>query len=224
MNFISRGFIFSFLLHIGGIGLYYLYFYAPKVYAKELKTVSISLAQIVPEKVLQEQPKEIEKKELIKKEPIKKKKIVKKKFVKKKAPVIKPKPKPVEKKLVKKVIQQTSKQSVKKKEPIKKEIVENKVVKPDFIQTNFAVIRDRVLQKLIYPRIAKKMGYSGVVELELIINSQGKLLDARIKRSSGKSVLDKAALKAANKLKAQILPKPQSITTVVLPVSFRLKS
>ncbi len=48
-----------------------------------------------------------------------------------------------------------------------------------------------------YPTIAKKMGYQGVVSLELEILPDGSCGNVQIARSSGYSILDTAAVKAA---------------------------
>ena len=93
----------------------------------------------------------------------------------------------------------------------------------EFVQTNFSVIRDMALKNLSYPRIAKKMGWSGIVEIKLVVDTNGRLLEASVIKSSGKEVLDKAALKAALSLKDKVLPKPQIRSTLILPIAFNLR-
>lgn len=44
-----------------------------------------------------------------------------------------------------------------------------------------------------YPRIARRRGYQGTVILEVLVNRNGKVGDVRVFRSSGYSVLDRAA-------------------------------
>ena len=44
-----------------------------------------------------------------------------------------------------------------------------------------------------YPRLAKRRGYQGTVLLEVLVNPQGRVDDLKVIRSSGYSVLDKAA-------------------------------
>ncbi|NCB54927.1 MAG: energy transducer TonB, partial [Epsilonproteobacteria bacterium] len=68
-----------------------------------------------------------------------------------------------------------------------------------------------------------RMSWTGVVHVALVIDTDGKLVGATIHQSSGKSVLDDAALEAAFKLKSDLLPKPQRLSTVILPIAFKLK-
>lgn len=91
-----------------------------------------------------------------------------------------------------------------------------------FVKTNFADIRDKVLKNLKYPRLAKRMRQSGIVELLLVIDTNGKLIDISVRKSSGHKLLDKSAISAASKLCAQTLPIPQTLSRVTLPISFAL--
>ena len=50
-----------------------------------------------------------------------------------------------------------------------------------------------------YPKIARRMGYEGVVVLKAEILPNGRVGKVRIKRSSGHDILDKSALKAVKK-------------------------
>jgi len=92
-----------------------------------------------------------------------------------------------------------------------------------YLRTDFEIIRDKVLSNLIYPSIAKRMNWNGVVHVALEIDTSGFLQKASIHQSSGRDILDNAALEAANKLKNQPLPKPQNASTVILPIAFKLR-
>lgn len=166
--------------------------------------------------------------------------------VKKQKPKPKPKPKKIEPKLTvpvkkEKKIEEPVVEEVKKVEPkvqeavVQPEIVQAPVVaqktpqeiakeqEEEFISVNFSSIRDMALKNLVYPRVAKKMGWSGVVEVKLVVDTNGKLLDAKVLKSSGKEILDKSALKAALALQDEVLPKPQTRSEIILPISFSLK-
>jgi len=93
----------------------------------------------------------------------------------------------------------------------------------EFVKTNFEIIRDMVLSNLNYPRIAKRMGFEGVVEIMLVIDTSGKLLEVVLQNSSGHEILDKSALKAANSLASKVLPNPKNISKISLPVYFALR-
>jgi protein TonB len=92
----------------------------------------------------------------------------------------------------------------------------------EFVKTNFEIIRDMVLANLKYPNMAKRMGQTGIVELILVIDTSGKLLDVMLQKSSGYKLLDKSALQAATRLSEAVLPNPQAVSRVVLPVAFAL--
>ena len=92
----------------------------------------------------------------------------------------------------------------------------------EFVKTNFEIIRDMVLANLKYPNMAKRMGQTGIVELILVIDTSGKLLDVMLQKSSGYKLLDKSAMQAATRLSQAILPNPQAVSRVVLPVAFAL--
>lgn len=92
----------------------------------------------------------------------------------------------------------------------------------EFVKTNFQSIRDMVLENLKYPNIARRMGQSGVVEILLVVDTKGKLIDISVHKSSGHKLLDDSAISAASKLCAQSLPIPQTISKVTLPIYFTL--
>jgi len=92
-----------------------------------------------------------------------------------------------------------------------------------YVKTDFEIIRDKVLLTLVYPSVARRMNWNGVVHVALEISTSGFLVKASIHQSSGRDILDNAALEAANRLKNQPLPKPQNASTVILPIAFKLR-
>jgi protein TonB len=207
----SKGVFFSLLIHSTLLTILLMCNDKPIKLADKEKIVSIDLISYQPAK-----PKIIEKQEP-KPEPKK---------------VEKPKPKPIKKEEPKhKPI--VHKKQEPKPEPIKKELKEivKDIVKPEsmqpnkqaFIKTNFAIIRDMVLSNLKYPSIAKRMGWQGIVEVKLVIDKNGKLTHYNIVKSSGKKHLDQSALKAVESIAKKDLPKPNSITTIILPIGFKLQ-
>jgi len=67
------------------------------------------------------------------------------------------------------------------------------------------------------------MWWQRVVQIEHTINEEGKLANAKVHQSSGKTILDKSALDASLQLQNEQLPKPKTTTTLILPVAFSLK-
>ncbi len=218
----GRSLFFSMLLHGSVIGFYLLYWYQKPLDIMPSKTVVLEISnieRIAAKPIATPPPEPVE--EVKKIEPVK--------------PVekLKPLPKPIVKKEV-----------VKHPEPIREEVVpqpsveelksvsapqEVASVKPastnvePYERTDFEIIRDKVLSRLSYPSVARRMGWNGVVHVALVINQEGRLLSATVHQSSGKSILDDAALEAALKLKGDQLPKPKSLSTVILPIAFKLK-
>ena len=78
-----------------------------------------------------------------------------------------------------------------------------------------------------YPTIARKQGWQGDVGVTFTVQSDGRLTDVRITRSSGYHVLDQSALAALRKVgyltEAPRWLNGQSIT-VELPVLYRLEN
>ena len=228
-----KGIFLSLLIHSSLIGAVFVYQDKPQKVASEEKVVSLDLMSYKLPKKVEETPKPQEKPKPIKKpEPIKKEKPKEVKEVVKKEP----KPyKPVEpkKEIVKPKVEEVVKEEVVQKEIIQpkevqkpletKPAINEEMQKQVFIKTNFAIIRDMVLSNLSYPNIAKRMGWTGVAKVELQVDATGKLLHVKIVQSSGKKALDEAALRAAEQLKEKTLPKPQSLTTIILPISFDLR-
>jgi len=73
-----------------------------------------------------------------------------------------------------------------------------------------------------YPLLARRRGWQGEVVLSFRLEADGRILDARIARSSGYGVLDHAALAALGKVKRIGHGMPRSLT-LQLPVIYRLE-
>jgi len=215
----GRALSFSILLHVSVIGFYLLFLHQKPLEMIPSKTVVLEISNIErmapkpPEPTPPEPVQEVKKVEPIK--PVEK---------------VKPLPKPIVKK------------EVVNPEPIREEVVQPvEAVKPvvapqevapitptstnaePYERTDFEIIRDKVLSRLVYPSVARRMGWNGVVQVALVINTDGRLVSATIHQSSGRALLDDAALEAALKLKGDQLPKPNSLSTVILPIAFKLK-
>ncbi|MBW1722340.1 MAG: energy transducer TonB [Deltaproteobacteria bacterium] len=76
-----------------------------------------------------------------------------------------------------------------------------------------------------YPRIARRRGYQGVVQMEVLVDREGKAKEVRLLHSSGYPVLDKAALNAVRKWRFEPGKRGDEPVEmwVVVPVRFRLK-
>lgn len=72
-----------------------------------------------------------------------------------------------------------------------------------------------------YPEVARVREMEGRVLLELVINKQGEVLKALIRRSSGHEILDREAQKAASAWRFP--PQEQLITKLEKVVQFKLR-
>ncbi len=76
-----------------------------------------------------------------------------------------------------------------------------------------------------YPRLARRRGWQGEVLLQVRVGSSGKVLTARVERSTGYPVLDRAALEAVRDWRFRparrgLLPVESEVR---VPVRFRLE-
>lgn len=218
----GRSLIFSMFLHLCVIGFYLLFLHQKPFEIIQGKTVILEISSIermVPKPMEPAPPTPVQ--EVKKIEPVK--------------PIekVKPLPKPVVKKeaINPEPIRETVESIPAPMEAVQQPVVahESAPATPTstsleaYEKTDFEIIRDKVLARLIYPSVARRMGWNGVVHVALVIDTEGRLVSATIQQSSGRSALDEAALQAALKLKAEQLPKPKHLSTVVLPIAFKLK-
>lgn len=90
----------------------------------------------------------------------------------------------------------------------------------EYRHANFKAIRDSILDKLHYPVLARRRGWSGKVDVAFLIAPDGNVSDLRIEASSGFSVLDEQALNAVRSA-APFTP-PRIAALLVMPVTFQL--
>lgn len=89
-----------------------------------------------------------------------------------------------------------------------------------YLQINFGAIRRSIFANLRYPKIARRNGWTGQVEVTFTIKPDGSVSDVRIKSSSGHSMLDEQALSAIRDA-APFVPS-QVASNVIMPITFRL--
>lgn len=222
----AKSLLTSFLIHGAVIGGYFLLIHqhsleimqSSKMVVMEIATFERPPAPIPP--VVQSSPEPIQE---VKQEPLKPIEHKHKERRKHKPRVEEPiNPMPIQEELTPAQVQSTSSQSV-AAEPTPVVTPTQSVPSEPYVRTDFEIIRDKVLSYLIYPSIAKRMNWNGVVHVALEIDTSGFLTKASIHQSSGRDILDAAALEAANKLTNQQLPKPKSSSTVILPIAFKMR-
>lgn len=217
----AKGLLFSLLLHSAVIGFYLLFLHQKPLEIMQSKTVVLEISNIerVAPKPIEPTPpapvQEVKKVEPVK--PIEKVKPLPKPIVKKE--VVNPEPIREEVVTPLKPVEATQPSMVQEAAPI----TPTSTSAEPYERTDFEIIRDKVLSRLIYPSTARRMGWNGVVQVALVIDINGRLVSATIHESSGRGMLDDAALEAALKLKGDQLPKPKTLSTVILPIAFKLR-
>ncbi len=89
-----------------------------------------------------------------------------------------------------------------------------------YVGEQFAFIRTRVLKHLVYPPLARRQGWTGQISAEFTVIANGQIENLRITTSSGRSLLDRQALKAIQA--AAPFPAPPVPAHISLPIVFAL--
>ncbi len=82
-------------------------------------------------------------------------------------------------------------------------------------------IRSAIERYVEYPRLGRRFGWAGKVILRFKLMTDGRVLEARVDKSSGFALLDRSALKALER--ASPLPRPETATEITVPILFALK-
>lgn len=88
-------------------------------------------------------------------------------------------------------------------------------------ERNFSFIRDRIMQGIVYPERARRMGWEGKVTLSFTVHENGSINDVKVVGSSGFSVLDESARDSV--AKTNLRRKVPVRLVVLLPVEYRLR-
>jgi protein TonB len=94
-------------------------------------------------------------------------------------------------------------------------------IKENYIAAQFVSIRDRILRSLVYPLVARRMGWAGRVKVAFTVLEDGNVEDISVIESSGFTVLDKNAIETIKKCCP--LPKPPMKVALIMPVVYRLE-
>jgi protein TonB len=93
-------------------------------------------------------------------------------------------------------------------------------VKQRYLKEHFVYIRELVAKRLVYPGVARKMGWGGKVVVAFTVMEDGSATDIRLVESSGVPVLDRSGLETVRR--ASPFPKPPVRAEIVIPVLFSL--
>ncbi|RQW89421.1 MAG: energy transducer TonB [Geobacter sp.] len=91
-----------------------------------------------------------------------------------------------------------------------------------YLRKHFAYIRDQVAGNLRYPVLARRMGWSGRLSVEFVVQRDGTANNVRIVRSSGVPFLDSDARNTV--IQSAPFPKPPVSARLVIPVEYVLEN
>lgn len=86
------------------------------------------------------------------------------------------------------------------------------------------LLREKVARTLRFPRLAKRLGYSGTTHVAISLSKTGIVRNLKISQPSGYEILDKAAMVTLQEVLQTTKP-PESIEIeqLVIPIAFNLK-
>ena len=86
------------------------------------------------------------------------------------------------------------------------------------------LLREKIAQALEFPRLARRLGYSGTTHVVITLSKNGIVQALTISQPSGYEVLDKAAVATLKKVLPTVEP-PESIDVaqLAIPIAFNLK-
>jgi len=97
--------------------------------------------------------------------------------------------------------------------------------KSRYLAEHFAFIRDKILQRVTYPPLARRMGWQGKVVLSFQINRKGEVAEITLIQSSGYPELDEEGI-ATLRRASPFSPPPvtyEEKLEVEIPLVFRLE-
>jgi periplasmic protein TonB len=89
-----------------------------------------------------------------------------------------------------------------------------------YVKAHFATIRNAIIRKLSYPRLARRMGWTGTVKVSFVVNEDGGVNDVKVLATSGVEVLDNNAVETIRRCSPY--PKPPCMAQMIMPITYRL--
>jgi len=90
-----------------------------------------------------------------------------------------------------------------------------------YLAENYARIRDLIADNIVFPPIARKLGWKGRLTVSFTLDLTGNASAIHIVESSGKELLDRNVVAAIRKTTP--FPSPKHTITLVLPVTYNLR-
>lgn len=90
-----------------------------------------------------------------------------------------------------------------------------------YLNEHFTYIRNLIIKRLVYPRIARRMGWNGRVILAFVVAEDGSVHSLHVRESSGYPALDNSAMETVKSVAP--FPRPPVAAEIVMPVQFQLQ-
>lgn len=90
-----------------------------------------------------------------------------------------------------------------------------------YLREHFLYIKERILNHIVYPNLARRMGWHGKVLTSFVIHKDGSVSDIKILDSSGFKVLDENAVSTIQDVSP--FPRPPIAAKIIIPISYRLR-
>lgn len=106
-------------------------------------------------------------------------------------------------------------------EPAQAPALSRDAVRERYTSNNFTFIRDRIHRSLVYPQMARKMGWSGRVVVYFVVGTDGCVKDIKVSSSCGHEVLDRSAVETIKR--GEPYPPPTVEAELLMPITYRLE-
>jgi len=90
-----------------------------------------------------------------------------------------------------------------------------------YLKRHFSYIKDMIQKNLIYPRVARKMGWEGKVTVSFVVCENGCVESIKIIETSGIWVFDKNAVDTIRRVSP--VPKPPVKAELIVPIVYKLE-
>lgn len=89
-----------------------------------------------------------------------------------------------------------------------------------YLREHYQYIRDLIVKNLVYPSMARKMGWEGRVTVSFVISESGRAGSLKVVQSSGYSILDDNVIDTIKEV--QPFPRPPAPAQLSIPIKYNL--
>jgi periplasmic protein TonB len=89
-----------------------------------------------------------------------------------------------------------------------------------YLKEHYQYIWDLIAKNIVYPSMAKKMGWEGRVTVSFVITESGRAESLKVTKSSGHTILDENVVETIREV--QPFPKPPAPAKIDIPIKYNL--